>query len=356
MTYYYAGSQRVAMRVQDGITDEVYYLFGDHLGSTSITTDSDGNLHAELRYTAWGEDRYTWGTTPTTMKYTGQREESLLGLYFYNARWYDPYLNRWIQPDSIIPDPSNPLDYDRYAYSLNNPTNYTDPSGHSPCLDDGYCPEMDASEEEFMDGWYANYGIKYEGEWSINNSLFVLYAVQDVGTALAEVIGGTISSAFRTFFRGLKLEWCDNCVDGGFGQAAGGKTITFDGMYSNLDIAKRLVVHEFGHIFDQLISMQARNDVSTCTDRPGCLGRLDHNGPTENEFWGFAGGWETWQFGEVWGVDEDGNEIMLRGEIWADMFVGWTYGRWGHTYRGEDRQNHMNDKMENYLTTNFVSP
>jgi len=85
-SYYYAGSQRVAMRVQDGITDEVYYLFGDHLGSTSITTDSDGNLYAEIRYTAWGEERYTWGTTPTTMKYTGQREESLLGLYFYNAR------------------------------------------------------------------------------------------------------------------------------------------------------------------------------------------------------------------------------------------------------------------------------
>ena len=53
-TYYYAGSQRVAMRVQDGVTDEVYYLYGDHLGSTSITTDSLGNVEAELRYTAWG--------------------------------------------------------------------------------------------------------------------------------------------------------------------------------------------------------------------------------------------------------------------------------------------------------------
>jgi RHS repeat-associated protein len=26
-----------------------------------------------------------------------------LDLYFYGARFYDPYLNRWIQPDSIIP-------------------------------------------------------------------------------------------------------------------------------------------------------------------------------------------------------------------------------------------------------------
>jgi len=64
-TYYYAGSHRVAMRVNDGETNEVYYLFGDHLGSTSITTDSEGDLYAELRYTAWGVVRYTSGQIPT---------------------------------------------------------------------------------------------------------------------------------------------------------------------------------------------------------------------------------------------------------------------------------------------------
>ncbi len=29
----------------------------------------------EKRYDAWGEQRYTWGTTPTTFRYTGQRVE-----------------------------------------------------------------------------------------------------------------------------------------------------------------------------------------------------------------------------------------------------------------------------------------
>ncbi|MEA3440386.1 MAG: hypothetical protein U9R58_08895, partial [Chloroflexota bacterium] len=60
-TYYYAGSQRVAMRVQDGVTDEVYYLLSDHLGSTTVTTDSDGDFYGEIRYSAWGTVRYSSG-------------------------------------------------------------------------------------------------------------------------------------------------------------------------------------------------------------------------------------------------------------------------------------------------------
>ena len=91
--YYYAGGtpsgegKRVAER--KGTT--LYWLLSDHLGSTSITANSSGSKTAELRYKAWGETRYTYGTTQTTFRYTGQREESSLGLYWYNSRWYSPF-------------------------------------------------------------------------------------------------------------------------------------------------------------------------------------------------------------------------------------------------------------------------
>ena len=124
--YYFAGAQRVAMRKNGTL----YYLLADHLGSTSLTTNTSGALVSELRYKAWGETRYSSGTTPTSYRYTGQREEPGIGLYFYNARWYDPYLNHFTQPDSIVPDPNNSQDWDRYAYARNNPVRYTDPSGH----------------------------------------------------------------------------------------------------------------------------------------------------------------------------------------------------------------------------------
>lgn len=46
------------------------------------------------------------------------------------TRFFSAYLNRFLQPDSIVPDPANPQDWNRYGYARNNPIRYTDPSGH----------------------------------------------------------------------------------------------------------------------------------------------------------------------------------------------------------------------------------
>lgn len=135
--YYYSGSQRVAMR-RSGYPNQngLFYILTDQLGSTSITADSLGNRVAEVRYKAWGEDRYAFGTTPTTYRYTGQRQEVGLGpdgepgLYYYNARWYDPYTGRFVQADTVIPGMMNPQALNRYSYVFNNPIGTTDPSGH----------------------------------------------------------------------------------------------------------------------------------------------------------------------------------------------------------------------------------
>ena len=51
-------------------------------------------------------------------------------LYDYGARFYSSSLNRWPQPDTIVPQPGNPQSLNRYAYGLNNPVRYRDSSGH----------------------------------------------------------------------------------------------------------------------------------------------------------------------------------------------------------------------------------
>ena len=106
--------------------------------------DSAGARQAELRYFPYGKTRYTYGATPTTYRFTGQRQQTNANeLYFYQARWYDPLVGRFLSADTIVPDPTNPQALNRYSYTLNNPLRYTDPTGHF-------------SEEEIM----QHYGVK----------------------------------------------------------------------------------------------------------------------------------------------------------------------------------------------------
>jgi RHS repeat-associated protein len=128
--YYYAGTQRIAQRIWNSSGSTLNFLLSDHLGSTRQVIDADGNRVEEIQYKAWGETLTQTGSDATRRKYTGQ-VESEAGLYFYNARYYDPYLNRFLSPDDIVSDPYDPLDWDRYSYSRNNPVKYMDPSGHS---------------------------------------------------------------------------------------------------------------------------------------------------------------------------------------------------------------------------------
>lgn len=148
--YYYAGSQRIALRVNGTLN----YLLGDHLGSTSLTTDATGTVISELRYTAWGAVRYASGNTATQYQYTGQYSYAgEFGLLFYNARWVDPSLGRFAQADTVVP--GGVQGYDRYAYVNNSPINYTDPTGHKPCEEwEGVC----LSEDQMTDIWNSQTG------------------------------------------------------------------------------------------------------------------------------------------------------------------------------------------------------
>jgi RHS repeat-associated protein len=71
------------------------------------------------------------GIGETTLNYTGQKLDGT-GLLFYNARYYDPNLGKFVSADTIVPNPANPQTFNRYAYVYNNPLRYRDPSGHCP--------------------------------------------------------------------------------------------------------------------------------------------------------------------------------------------------------------------------------
>ncbi|MBO9371239.1 MAG: RHS repeat-associated core domain-containing protein [Chloroflexi bacterium] len=55
-------------------------------------------------------------------------------MYDYRARFYDPTLGRFLQPDPLVPEPGNPQALNRYAYVYNNPLRYVDGGGHLPVV------------------------------------------------------------------------------------------------------------------------------------------------------------------------------------------------------------------------------
>jgi len=112
--------------------NQVLYLAGDHLGTTSVVVNGSGIKVAESRHYPYGTERWPLdGTFPTDYRFTGQRIESALGIYQMGARWYDPYLARWLSSDTLVPDPRNPQSLNRYTWVLANPLRARDPSGHT---------------------------------------------------------------------------------------------------------------------------------------------------------------------------------------------------------------------------------
>jgi RHS repeat-associated protein len=108
----------------------LYYVLKDHLGSASVVTENDGDVAGEQRYYPFGETRFSTGTMYTDKLFTGQREMAELGIYHYGARFYSPTLGRFLSADTIVPGYANPQNLNRFAYVLNNPLKYTDPTGH----------------------------------------------------------------------------------------------------------------------------------------------------------------------------------------------------------------------------------
>ena len=53
-----------------------------------------------------------------------------IGLYNHNTRFYDPYVKRFIQADTVVPGATNPQALNRNGYALNSPLRFIDPSGH----------------------------------------------------------------------------------------------------------------------------------------------------------------------------------------------------------------------------------
>lgn len=126
-------------------TTAIEYLHRDHLGSVTEMTNSSGAVAHETDFDPFGRQRAVgWNrdVNSTELELFADDEDVYLqrgftdhemlnrtGFIHMNGRVYDPRLGRFVQPDPIIGRPQLSQNYNRYAYVLNSPLSFTDPSG-----------------------------------------------------------------------------------------------------------------------------------------------------------------------------------------------------------------------------------
>jgi len=128
-TYYYDETNLVAEKNSEG---EMRYYHPDHLGSTTLITNEAGEVVEETYYMPYGD--VIEGGEESRYGYTSKEKDTDTELMYYEARYYDPFLRHFIQPDNVIADVYNPQNLNTYSYVLNNPYKYVDPGGDEPVL------------------------------------------------------------------------------------------------------------------------------------------------------------------------------------------------------------------------------
>ncbi len=117
----------------------VSYLHHDHLGSVAVITNETGAVSERLAYDPWGKRRNVDGQSDvldalygvhTDRGYTMHEHLDEVGIVHMNGRLYDPLIGRFMSADPFIQHPDDLQSFNRYAYVLNNPLAYTDPSGY----------------------------------------------------------------------------------------------------------------------------------------------------------------------------------------------------------------------------------
>jgi len=112
------------------------YYHHDHLGSVALMTDAQGRRVQESTYYPFGAKRAEERLLPGVESYafTGKEQDEESGFVYLSARYQLPGLARFLSVDPALAlDPSartrNPQSLNFYAYALNNPITFTDPTG-----------------------------------------------------------------------------------------------------------------------------------------------------------------------------------------------------------------------------------
>lgn len=108
----------------------IRYQLGNQVESSLIELDGGAAMLSYEEYYPFGSTSFQSASAaaqviPKRYRYTGRERDGESGLYYHGARYYAPWLGRWVScdPAGLVDGP------DRYVYAANNPIRMQDPTG-----------------------------------------------------------------------------------------------------------------------------------------------------------------------------------------------------------------------------------
>ena len=112
-------------------TSNIRFQYDNHLGSSCLELDTNAAIISYEEYHPFGSTSYRSGITQTEVslkryKYVGKERDEETGLYYYGVRYYAAWIGRFVSVDPMAE--KFPL-YSSYAYGMDNPLKFSDPTG-----------------------------------------------------------------------------------------------------------------------------------------------------------------------------------------------------------------------------------
>lgn len=264
------------------------------------------------------------------------------------------YINRFLQPDSIIPNPANPQNWNRYSYVTNRPVNFNDPSGHNAecglgelgCKAGKYTPPL-LDPSGSLDRVLASYGITTSGNFSRQEKWAILRGARAVGDKFAEERGNgeTAADAFNAVYDPITINGVDSfdytytdqngnviTETKNAGCKTEGNIITCANLVNPSGYFQTSViniVHELGHVFDP-VTVQGTGSSSLPQDFLTDATTILHDNSTFQ-----------------WRINTSGSQ----NEEFANFFVAWVYDVWGPD--ADTLYSNVGTTPRNWMATNM---